>query len=171
MVPVWVVPQSKATVRIWLLSALSGLGREKDFKAVMKALDKRLTPDGRFASAAAFSQALEGVFGESPDDPGTDDALAILLALDRNIYHWTPLAGMHFLYVAPIIFLVSAIIIFLVSTVTTPPSETKVNNYVWKFSAFAEESAEIAALPWYQNYRILSVLLLIFTGIFVYIWR
>ena len=97
--------------------------------------------------------------------------MAILLALDRNVYHWTPLAGMHFLYVAPIIFLVSAVIIVLVSHMTIPPSETKVNNYVWKFSAFAEESAELAALPWYQNYRILSVSLLIFTAIFVYIWR
>ena len=44
-------------------------------------------------------------------------------------------------------------------------------NYVWKFSAFAEESAEITALPWYQNYRILSVLLLLVTAIFIYIWR
>jgi SSS family solute:Na+ symporter len=42
---------------------------------------------------------------------------------------------------------------------------------VWKYSAFAEESAELAALPWYQNYRILSVLLLSATALFVYIWR
>jgi SSS family solute:Na+ symporter len=97
--------------------------------------------------------------------------MAILLALDRKVFHATPLAGMHFLYVAPIIFVVSSAIIVLVSNLTTPPSETKVANYVWKCSAFAEESAEIAVLPWYQNYRILSVLLLIVTSIFVYIWR
>ena len=97
--------------------------------------------------------------------------MAILLALDRKVFHATPLWNVHFLYVAPIIFVVSAVIIVLVSKITTPPSETKVANYVWKFSAFAEESAEIAALPWYQNYRVLSVLLLIVTGIFIYIWR
>jgi SSS family solute:Na+ symporter len=97
--------------------------------------------------------------------------MAILLALDRKIFHATPLAGMHFLYVAPIIFVVSSVIIFVVSLNTTPPSEAKVANFVWKQSAFAEESAEIAALPWYQNYRVLSLLLLIVTGIFVFIWR
>ncbi|MEI6193979.1 MAG: sodium/solute symporter, partial [Verrucomicrobiota bacterium] len=97
--------------------------------------------------------------------------MAVLLALDRKVFHATPLAGMHFLYVAPIIFVVSSVIIVLVSLKTTPPSEAKVANYVWKRSAFAEESAEIAALPWYQNYRILSGLLLVVTGIFVYIWR
>ena len=97
--------------------------------------------------------------------------MAVLLALDRKIFHATPLASMHFLYVAPIIFVVSSVIIFVVSLYTAAPSESKVANYVWKRSAFAEESAEIAALPWYQNYRILSVLLLIVTGVFVYIWR
>ena len=59
----------------------------------------------------------------------------------------------------------------LASRLTAPPSETKVASYVWKRSAFAEESAELAALPWYQNYRILSGLLLVATAIFVYIWR
>ena len=65
----------------------------------------------------------------------------------------------------------SSVIIFVVSLNTTPPSEAKVANFVWKRSAFAEESAELAALPWYQNYRTLSLLLLIATGLFVYIWR
>ncbi len=97
--------------------------------------------------------------------------MAVLLALDRKIFHATPIWNMHFLYVAPIIFVVSSVIIFVVSLNTAAPSEAKVANYVWKRSAFAEESAEIAALPWYQNYRILSVLLLITTGIFVYVWR
>ena len=97
--------------------------------------------------------------------------MAILLALDRKLYHLTPLADMHFLYVAPIIFVVSLLIIGIVSVLTPPPAEKTIAAYVWKFSAFAEESAELAALPWYQNYRILSVLLLLATGFFVYIWR
>jgi SSS family solute:Na+ symporter len=87
------------------------------------------------------------------------------------VFHATPLADMNFLYVAPIIFVLSGIIIVLVSQLTAPPSEAKVASYVWKSSAFAEESAELAALPWYQNYRYLSVLLLVVTAIFVFIWR
>jgi SSS family solute:Na+ symporter len=97
--------------------------------------------------------------------------MAILLALDRNLFHFTPLADMHFLYVAPIIFIVSAVIIITVSQITTPSSADKITNYVWQRSAFVEESVELAAMPWYQNYRVLSALLLLVTGIFVYIWR
>jgi SSS family solute:Na+ symporter len=118
-----------------------------------------------------------GLFWKRANGPGAFAGLmsglgiAILLALDRKVFHATPLAGMHFLYVAPIIFALSLVIIVLVSRATAPPAEQKVASYVWKRSAFAEESAEIAALPWYQNYRILSGLLLIVTAIFVYIWR
>ena len=97
--------------------------------------------------------------------------MAVGLALDRKIYHFTPLAGMHFLYVAPLIFVVSVLIIIIVSLQSAPPDEARVASYTWKRSAFAEESAELNALPWYQNYRTLSLLLLIATTIFVYIWR
>ncbi len=48
-------------------------------RAVMKALDKRLTPDGRFASAAAFSQALAGVFSEASGRAGPDEATRVFL--------------------------------------------------------------------------------------------
>ena len=47
-------------------------------RAVLKALDKRLTPDGRFASAAAFSQALEGVFAETSAGAASDDATQVV---------------------------------------------------------------------------------------------
>ncbi|MGN6555448.1 MAG: sodium transporter, partial [Verrucomicrobiota bacterium] len=77
----------------------------------------------------------------------------------------------HFLYVAPLIFLVSLAIIVGVSLVTEPPSAQAVERYVWKKSFFSQESAELAALPWFKNYRVLSIALLILTAIFVYIWR
>ena len=97
--------------------------------------------------------------------------IAILLAIDRQILHVTAISGMHFLYVAPIIFAVSVLIIVAVSLMTEAPSPDKVAGFVWKRSVLADESAELAALPWFQNYRILSVALLIFTVIFVYVWR
>ena len=97
--------------------------------------------------------------------------MAVGLALDRKIYHWTPLARTHFLYVAPLIFIVSLLIIAVVSLATPPPEDSRIAPFVWKPQVFAEESRELAAMPWYQNYRILSVLLLLVTGLFVYVWR
>jgi len=97
--------------------------------------------------------------------------MAVVLALDRKVFHWTSLAGTHFLYVAPLIFIVSLVIIALVSLATNPPDNSRTAPFVWKKAVFDEESRELAGMPWYQNYRILSVLLLVITGIFVYIWR
>ena len=47
-------------------------------RAVMKALDKRLTPDGRFASAQDFSRALEAALAEPSRPAATDDRTQVL---------------------------------------------------------------------------------------------
>ena len=47
----------------------------------------------------------------------------------------------------------------------------KVANYTWSPRLIREETEELAGLPWYKNYRILSVFLLILTAILVgYFW-
>ena len=74
--------------------------------------------------------------------------MAVGLALDRKIYHWTPLARTHFLYVAPLIFSVSLLIIAVVSLATPPPEDSRIAPFVWKPQVFAEESRELAAMPW-----------------------
>ncbi len=96
--------------------------------------------------------------------------LLIAAGLLLGIQH-TPMAGWHFLYVAPVVFAVSLAIIIGVSLATPAPAPGTVDRFVWKKDFFASESEELAALPWYQNYRVLSVLLLAVTGVFVYIWR
>jgi SSS family solute:Na+ symporter len=97
--------------------------------------------------------------------------LAGVVALERKVFHVTVFANMHFLYMAPIIFALSVAIIVVTSLLTAPPPADKVQRFVWQRRVFAEESHELAALPWYQNYRVLSVLLLLATVVFVYIWR
>jgi SSS family solute:Na+ symporter len=77
----------------------------------------------------------------------------------------------NFLYVAPLIFLVSLGIVAGVSLVTPPPSESVVKRFVWKTAFYIEESRELAVMPWFKNFRVLSVLLLISTAVFVYFWR
>jgi SSS family solute:Na+ symporter len=46
-----------------------------------------------------------------------------------------------------------------------------VDRFVWKRGIFAQETTELAGLPWFKNFRVLSVALLIVTAIFVFIWR
>ncbi|HAO80657.1 MAG TPA: sodium transporter, partial [Verrucomicrobia subdivision 3 bacterium] len=54
---------------------------------------------------------------------------------------------------------------------TPPPAEHKVKAYVWNAQVFKDETRELAGVPWFKNYRVLAVLLLVVTGVFIFIWR
>jgi solute:Na+ symporter, SSS family len=101
---------------------------------------------------------------------GLISGLVIACSLLFGIKH-TPLAGWNFLYVAPVIFAVSLGIIIVVSLFTTPSAEHKVRTYVWNRQVFQDETRQLAGVPWFKNYRVLAILLLAGTGLFVLIWR
>ena len=75
----------------------------------------------------------------------------------------------HFLHVATILFFTCMIVIAIVSLLTPPLSEEKVAPLIWTKNTWNEETLALAKIPWYRNYRILSILLLIPTAIIV-IW-
>ena len=54
---------------------------------------------------------------------------------------------------------------------TSPPPANKVRDYTWRKEMISAETKELQGLPWYKNYRILSVLLLIMTAIIVWMFR
>ena len=73
----------------------------------------------------------------------------------------------HFLHVAFFLFLSCLIVIAVVSLLTAKPPAEKIEAMTWKKEMFAAETEELKGLPWYQNYRILSVILLIITAIVI----
>ncbi|MEM0993662.1 MAG: sodium:solute symporter [Bacteroidota bacterium] len=77
------------------------------------------------------------------------------------------ITGIHFLSMATILFFICGLIHIVVSLATGQVDEEKVAAYTWKKELFAEETEELKALPWYQNYRYLAVILLIITVIIV----
>ena len=115
---------------------------------------------GLFWRRATASGAFAGLIS------GLVIAVGLLLGIK-----YTPLANWNFLYVAPVVFAVSLGIVVLVSLVTTPPAENKIKAYVWTVNVFREETRQLAGVPWFKNYRVLAVLLLAVTGLFVFIWR
>ena len=115
---------------------------------------------GLFWKRATASGAFAGLLS----------GLVIALSLLFGIKH-TPLAHWNFLYVAPVVFVVSLGIIMLVSLATPSPAEHKVKAYVWNAQVFKDETRQLAGVPWFKNYRVLAVLLLVVTGVFVFIWR
>lgn len=113
---------------------------------------KKATADG------AFAALMTGFF----------IAVFLLLSGEYNLSEYVN--NIHFLDRAALLFLICMIVHVVVSSVTDPSSEEAIANYTWKSSIWTEETAELADLPWYQNYRVLSMLLLLLTAILVGMW-
>ena len=73
----------------------------------------------------------------------------------------------HFLHKAPILLLVCLVLHVTFSLASAKPPTEKVKDYTYSMSIFKEETKELAALPWYQNFRYLAVILLVITIIIV----
>lgn len=84
--------------------------------------------------------------------------IASISFLVMNSIHWLP--EIHFLYVAGILFAICSLTIVIISLLTTAPSKEKVEKYTWDRKFFDIETKELAALPWYKNYRYQSFLLI-----------
>ncbi|MFQ6616579.1 MAG: sodium:solute symporter [Fidelibacterota bacterium] len=74
---------------------------------------------------------------------------------------WLP--DIHFLYMAAGLLVITAGTILVASRLTGPPDPKEVEAYIWTPAYFRKETEELRSLPWYRNYRILSVILLVFT--------
>jgi solute:Na+ symporter, SSS family len=110
----------------------------------------------RASAGAAFAALVSGL------------VIAVFLLLFREK---TPLAAWNFLYVAPLLFVVSLVILVGISFATPAPSKDVVERYVWTPAFFRNETKGLVGVPWYLNYRILALLLLVASAVFVYIWR
>jgi len=56
------------------------------------------------------------------------------------------------------------------SLATAPQKMDQIGNYIYTKEFFDKDTASIKDLPWYQNYRVLSGILLLATVILIYIW-
>jgi len=93
--------------------------------------------------------------------------LAILMIFSQ-IFDWIPVINeLHFLAKATWLFVICVFLHMVVSLITKPQSEQQIKEYTYKREMFVEESKELIGLPWYKNYRILSIILLIITTLIV----
>ena len=70
---------------------------------------------------------------------------------------------MHFLDRTFLLFVLCLLVNIGVSLSTGLPDAEKVRDYTWSRQMLKEETRELKGMPWYQNYRILSVILIIIT--------
>ena len=83
----------------------------------------------------------------------------------------TFLGTMHFLYMAPINFLFTMTIMVAVSLLTEKPAKEKTEGMTLTRAFFREESAAFKKVKWYNDFRLWSLLLVIFCFVIMFIYR
>ena len=90
-------------------------------------------------------------------------AFAIFSLLSSQ-FGWAPvLNDMHFLDRTFLLFILCLLVNIGVSLSTGLPEAEKIRDYTWSRQMLRDETEELKGMPWYQNYRILSVLLILIT--------
>ena len=113
---------------------------------------------------------LIGTFWKRANAHGAFLSIVVGVLLAVVFFYINEIAGIiniHFLYIAPILFVVCTLLIIIGSLITPPPDQKKVNELTWSIAFYKSETDELRSLPWYKNYRILSVFLTIITIIIV----
>lgn len=110
-------------------------------------------------SAGAFAGIVFGfVFG-------IGQLIAKFAGMDLGIF-----SRIHFLYMAFILMIATALIIVLFSAFSGKKDKQDVTQLIWTRKFFHDETKLLQNVIWYQNYRIISVFLLVFTAIVVYVF-
>lgn len=79
--------------------------------------------------------------------------------------------GLHFLYIAPLLCLIAAVAHCAGSLSAPAPSAERLAGLIWTPAYWRAETAALAGVPAWQNYRWLSVALLALTGMLVFVFR
>ncbi|WP_299219575.1 sodium:solute symporter [uncultured Aquimarina sp.] len=121
----------------------------------------------------AVSTFVLGLFWKRANGNGsivsllTGFSLAFLMIMSQT-FDWIPAVNeLHFLAKATWLFVICVVLHMIVSLATKPQSEQQIKEYTYKREMFREESKDLTGLPWYKNYRILSLILLIVTAVVV----
>ncbi len=143
---------------------------------------------GRFASLWQYLQAvlayavppvcalfLVGLFWRGANPRGAMAAIVAGLLGGAALFWANVLApqplGLHFLYVAPILFGLSSVAMVAGSLASRQAPDARVEALLWTPMFYRAETRALAALPWWQNYRVQSVALLLLTAAIVWAFR
>ncbi|WP_010137154.1 sodium:solute symporter [Ochrovirga pacifica] len=81
------------------------------------------------------------------------------------------LGDIHFLLKVPFYFVFSAIIIVGVSLLSPPDSMEQIKGFIWTKAVFREETEELKGVPFYKNFRVWSVVLVLFCFLVLYMYH
>lgn len=126
-----------------------------------------------YTSPPVVSAFLLGLFWKRANSNGAFISLliggagAISMILSQAYDILPEVNKLHFLMKANLLFVLSVLVHVAVSLATPPSDPRQIQEYTYKKELFTEETEELAALPWFKNYRILALFLLFITAIVV----
>jgi solute:Na+ symporter, SSS family len=157
------------TVALGLLSILWAPQIEK-FGSLFQYLQAVIA----YAVPPVMALYLVGLFWRRANGAGAIACIAVGVIAGLGLFAYLnlfKLGELHFLYVAPLLFVLCSAALIMVSLLTQPDSAQKTDGLIWTTAFYKAETLELAKEPFYRNYRVLSVGLLLLTGLVVYSFR
>lgn len=157
------------TLILMILAALWAPQIER-FGSIWKYLQSVLS----YTVPPVVSMFLVGVFWKRANAQGAFLSLVSGVSLGVIFFYLNEVADVtdvHFLYIAPILFVACTILLIVGSLAAAPANKKQVGELIWTTGYYRAESAELRAVPWYKNYRILSAILTLITVVLVVTFR
>ena len=122
-----------------------------------------------YVAPPALALFFLGVFWKRANATGAIAGMAAghLAAVGFLILSTTDTFQINFLYLAPILLAIAMAVMVVVSLQGEAPPEDKTADTTWTPAFFKAESAELANVAWWKNYRIQSAILVTLTAILV----
>ncbi|MBD3289300.1 sodium/solute symporter [candidate division KSB1 bacterium] len=141
----------------------------ENFASLFKYLQKVLS----YAVPPIVALFLIGIFWKRANAQGAISAIIVGFVSGVVLFilnEFKSVIDIHFLYIALILFVAVIPVMIIVSLLTPPPPEEKTTGLIWNRKFYRSESRLLEGVPWYRNYRILSIILILFTAALVIMW-
>ncbi len=148
---------------IFMLLAVLWAPQIENFGSLFKYLQKILS----YAVPPVLALFLVGFFWRRANSQGAITTIVvgtlagILLFVANEVLDWFDI---HFLYIAPSLFLFCVLVLVIASLATPPMKPEDIEGFVWSGADFRAETESLKGVPFYKNYRVLSVGLLAVTA-------
>lgn len=159
----------RAVTFIFMILAVLWAPQIENFPSLFNYLQQILS----YAVSPVVAVLVLGVFWRGMTSTAAFYSLLLNFALGAILFTLNAILkvfAIHFLYIAPLLLLSSIIVAVIISKLYPQPLTPQQAALHWDRQSLKEEARDLAALPWYLNYRYQSFLLLGTTLILVILY-
>jgi len=162
-----VVLTGRITTSLALLVAILWAPQIAEFETLWDYLQSVLA----YTTPPIVATFVGGIFWKRANRHGA--FVTLLLGIGSGVFFFVlneilGVFAVQFLYAAGVSLLVSVTILVTVSLMTDPPPPEKTDELTWNVGYWHAETRELEDLPWWQNYRYHSLLLVLCTVVILY---